>query len=50
LDVKDAAGKAPLYYASLQDSKKLYNSLRQLGVKALPTLPTRYTKEKNSIL
>jgi ankyrin repeat protein/predicted DNA-binding WGR domain protein len=47
LDVKDNSSKAPLYYASLQDSKKLFNSLRALGVKALPTLPTR---EQSSIL
>jgi ankyrin repeat protein/predicted DNA-binding WGR domain protein len=47
LDVKDNSGKAPLYYSSLQDSKKLYNALRNLGVKALPTLPMR---EQSSIL
>jgi len=41
LDAKDNAGKSPLYYSSLQDSKKLFNSLRQLGVKALPAMPTR---------
>jgi ankyrin repeat protein len=42
INLKDSQGRSPLYYASLQDTKKLYNALISLGVKPLVHTPLRY--------
>jgi ankyrin repeat protein len=48
IDLKDSNGRSPLYYASLQDSKTLFNALMNLGAKSLPKTPLRYvTLEMN---
>ncbi len=41
INIKDKKNHPPLYYAHMQDSKRLYQALLRLGAAPLPNLPSR---------